>query len=111
MPDRLECQDAGYAYVWEYLVRPDAVDDFESAYGPDGDWVRLFRRHEGYVRTELLRDLDDPTRYLTVDSWTSRAAYEAFRESAAADFAALDARCERLTLRETPLSRFAVLRT
>lgn len=111
MPDRLERMDAGYAYVWEYLVRPHAVADFESAYGPDGDWVRLFRRHEGYVRTELLRDLDDPTCYLTVDYWVSRAAYEAFRESAAADFAGLDARCEQLTVRETSLSRFVVLKT
>jgi hypothetical protein len=36
-------------------------------------------------------------RYLTLDRWRDRAAYESFRRSAAADYAALDAAREALT--------------
>lgn len=97
-----------YVYIWEYLVRPETVDSFREAYGPDGEWVALFRRAAGYVRTELYRDLDDPHRYITVDSWESRQAYERFRQSFAGEFEDLDARCEALTLQEVRLGHFVV---
>ena len=61
-------EEPGYAYIWEYTVRPERVAEFEQAYGPDGEWVRLFRRAGGYVRTELHRDranLEDVFRQLT----------------------------------------------
>ncbi len=80
--------------------------EFERAYGPDGDWVRLFRRASGHLRTELLRDTDRPARYLTIDVWESRAAWERFRARWAAEYAALDARCGALTTRETQLGGF-----
>ena len=32
----------------------------------------------GYVGTELLRDVEHPSRYLVVDRWESAAAYDAF---------------------------------
>lgn len=95
-----------YVYLWEFQVAPDKVAAFEQAYGPAGDWVRLFRRAPGYARSELHRDLLNPQRFVTVDYWESRAAWEDFRSRFAAEFAALDARCETLTLRETELGRF-----
>ena len=33
-----------YVVVWEFEPRPDAVPAFVHAYGPDGEWVPLFRR-------------------------------------------------------------------
>lgn len=95
-----------YVYVWEYVVPPAHVQAFEETYGPEGEWVRLFRRGSGHVRTELLRDLQRPERYLTIDHWESRAAWEAFRAAFAREFEALDARCARWTSSEIEIGRF-----
>lgn len=94
---------AGYAYVWEFLVRPEQVADFERAYGPQGEWAALFRRAPGYIGTLLLRDASEANRYLTIDRWRSEQDYRQFREQYAAEYRAIDERCERLTLQERSL--------
>lgn len=96
-----------YCYVWEYIVAPEHASEFERTYGSDGDWVQLFRRATGHLRTELHRDRARPERYLTIDYWESQSAWEAFRAAFAAEFQALDARCAQWTTRETELGRFA----
>lgn len=98
-----------FAYVWEFRVRADRLQDFERTYGPAGDWVRLFRRSPAYVRTELLRDERDPRRFLTVDHWQSRASWAEFREAHKADFDALDRRCEEMTEGERLIGCFEPL--
>lgn len=95
-----------YSYVWEYRVRLDRIREFEAVYGPKGEWVRLFRRAPGYLETELFRDHDLPGRYLTVDHWKSREAYDTFRRRFSSEFDAVDERCERLTETETRLGDF-----
>ena len=65
--------------VWEFRVRPERLSEFLSAYAPGGDWDLLFRRGEGYLSTELLRDERDETRFLTIDRWDSREARDRFR--------------------------------
>jgi len=55
--------------VWEFRVRPERLSEFLSAYAPGGDWDLLFRRGEGFLSTELLRDERDETRFLTIDRW------------------------------------------
>jgi heme-degrading monooxygenase HmoA len=64
------------ALVFVYDVRHD--EEFERAYGSDGDWTRFFRAGQGYVGTEVLKDVEQPGRYLVVDRWESRDAYNAF---------------------------------
>jgi heme-degrading monooxygenase HmoA len=54
--------------------------EFERAYGPDGDWAEFFGGGQGYVGTELLRDVENPGRYLVIDRWDSREAYQSFVE-------------------------------
>jgi heme-degrading monooxygenase HmoA len=54
--------------------------EFERVYGPDGEWAEFFKSGRGYVGTELLRDVEHPTRYLLVDRWDSADAYNAFVE-------------------------------
>lgn len=98
---------AGYTYIWEYEVRPGASGEFLRHYGPDGSWARLFRVAPGYLDTVLLRDLDRPDRYVTIDRWESEAAFRAFRELHASEFEALDARCAALTISEKEIGRFA----
>jgi hypothetical protein len=94
--------------VWEFVVRAAAVEAFESAYGPDGAWARLFARHEGYRGTVLLRELSRPGRYLTVDSWDSAGERAAMLASAREEYDRLDRACEELTESERHLGTFAV---
>jgi heme-degrading monooxygenase HmoA len=62
------------------VFRYDARDpqDFEEAYGPNGEWARFFRQGQGFIGTELLRDLEEPDRYLVIDRWESIEAYNEF---------------------------------
>jgi heme-degrading monooxygenase HmoA len=89
-----------YEIFWEYEVLPEHTTAFEQLYGAEGEWARLFRGAEGYVETLLFRDTDRPTRYLTIDRWRSRAAFDAFVEAAGPAYAALDRRGDALTVRE-----------
>jgi quinol monooxygenase YgiN len=95
-----------YCYIWEYIVRRDRIAEFQAAYGPEGPWVELFMRDPAYLRTELLRDLDDPLRFVTIDCWVDKSSCDAFRRRVDHEFGAIDARCEALTERETFLGDF-----
>jgi heme-degrading monooxygenase HmoA len=95
-----------YEIFWEYEVRPGQVGAFERLYDADGEWARLFRQADGYVETLLFRDTDRPTRYLTVDRWRSRAAFDAFVEATTPAYAALDRRGDALTVRERRIGAF-----
>jgi len=64
------------ALVFSYEVRD--AETFERVYGPEGEWAAFFRTGHGYVGTELLRDVENPGRYLVIDRWESREAYNAF---------------------------------
>jgi heme-degrading monooxygenase HmoA len=83
--------------------------EFERAYGPSGEWARLFRRGDGYLGTELLRRSDNAGEYLVLDRWASRGAYEAFRARWSDEYRRLDQRMEELTEEETPLGAFETL--
>jgi 8-oxo-dGTP pyrophosphatase MutT (NUDIX family) len=96
----------GHVIVWEFRVRAGREAEFESAYGPDGEWARLFRRDPAYRGTDLLRDGAAERRYLTIDRWASGAANDAFRERWRSEYEALDRRCESLTEHEAALGRY-----
>ncbi len=95
--------------IWEFQVNTEAKLPFEQAYGPAGDWVRLFSRSSDYRGTQLLRDIDWPGRYLTFDHWTSREALRQFKQTHQADYDALDKQCEALTDNESLLGEFESL--
>jgi heme-degrading monooxygenase HmoA len=95
-----------YLIVWEFAVHADSRAEFERAYGPRGDWARLFERSPGFLGTQLLRDAQDPSRYLTLDRWAGREAYEDFLRRHETEYRAMDLHCESLTLRESPLGTF-----
>ena len=92
--------------VWEFRVHPGRAADFERAYGPEGDWARLFRRSPAYRGTELLRDPDDPERYLTLDRWDAVSDFEAFKATNGEDYRRLDQACEPLCSSERLVGRF-----
>ena len=64
------------ALVFSYEVREP--EEFERAYGADGEWAEFFRQGAGYIGTELLRDVELATRYIVIDRWESADAYNAF---------------------------------
>ena len=72
---------AGYAYIWEYRVRPETVGEFERMYGPEGAWVLLY--------------------------WRSADDWKAFRKASGSEFEALNKRGDALTYEETFLGEFA----
>ena len=95
-----------YLRVWEFVVRSEAVDAFVRLYGPAGPWVELFSRFDGFVETELLEDVSDPRRFVTVDRWSGEAAYLEMEAASGDAWRALDAEGEALTDRETFLGAF-----
>ncbi|PKM85276.1 MAG: hypothetical protein CVU86_03175 [Firmicutes bacterium HGW-Firmicutes-11] len=98
-----------YLYLWKFKVLLGKETEFRRIYGPEGEWVQLFRQGAGYVQTLLLKDLDVPGAYTTVDMWQSEAAYKVFKEKFVAEFEILDKKCERLTESEELVGRFESL--
>lgn len=95
-----------YCYIWSFRVRPENVPAFRDAYGPDGGWVRFFRRDPEYRGTQLLCDREDPTRFLTIDFWSSQEAWSSFHGRFAKQFESLDSQFETLTVEETHVGSF-----
>ena len=95
------------AIIWRFEVRDAHRAEFEAAYGPTGDWARLFARSGGFRGTELLR-ADDGS-YLTLDVWRARSDFDAFLAEHGADYAALDRSTEAWTRAEHRLGEYEVL--
>ncbi len=95
-----------YVYVWVYEVDPETRDQFRELYGPGGPWVDLFAKAPGYIGTQLLCDLDDSGRFITIDRWESEGAFAAFRSEYHDEFHRLDLMGEELTISETPIGEF-----
>ena len=96
----------GFLIAWEFRVRSGAEKRFEDAYGPQGLWAQLFMQGDGFVGTELIRDVRDRQRYLTLDLWTSEAAFEKFHAHHLAEYKAIDEMYESMTEQERELGRF-----
>jgi hypothetical protein len=76
------------------------------SYGATGDWARLFRGSEEYLGTQLLQDTGSPGRFLTLDWWHSRQAFERFKKAHADEYRALDDRCAGFTKTERHVGDF-----
>jgi quinol monooxygenase YgiN len=92
--------------LWEYVVKPEQVINFESHYASAGTWAMFFKKTRAYHGTVLLRDSDQPNRYVTVDVWAARAAYEAFRSEHAKEYEEIDRLCAEFTTSERCLGVF-----
>jgi heme-degrading monooxygenase HmoA len=95
-----------YLIMWRYDIHPAARDAFEQAYGPAGDWAALFRASPDYLGTQLLCDVAQPDRYVTIDYWRTADAFLAFKTHWHAAYAALDQQCAKLTITEKHLGSF-----
>jgi heme-degrading monooxygenase HmoA len=95
-----------FVILWEFEVKPGSENAFESVYGAQGDWFRLFRRDPHYRMTYLLKDTSRPRIYFTMDLWDSEGAYEHFINEHRETYNALDQTSEGLTLRERFIGAF-----
>jgi hypothetical protein len=98
-----------FVALWEYEVKPGDEERFEKAYGPDGDWVRLFQSDTHYYETRLLRDSLRRGVYLTMDFWASRGAYEEFVAGHRTEYEAIDSMSEQLTVKELRIGWFEMV--
>jgi heme-degrading monooxygenase HmoA len=94
--------------VWEFVVKEEARGQFELAYGPGGAWSELFGACPGFRGTTLLRDTQNPRRYLTVDLWDTLAQREQALAEHEAEYAGLDAAFAGWTESETEVGIFRV---
>jgi quinol monooxygenase YgiN len=83
--------------VWEFMARADKIKEFENYFADSGPWSALFRKNSGYHGTVLLRDLQIPRRYLTIDRWENAALHRAMRERYKLEFEELDRAGEAFT--------------
>ena len=97
-----------YVRVWKFRTAPGRTADFESAYGPAGDWARLFRLGEGYLGTELLHPHQPSGLYLTIDRWRSEADWQRFLANHGTAYRSLDARLAPLCAEDTEVGSFTV---
>lgn len=98
-----------FVTVWSYAIVTGKEKHFESLYGKDGDWVKLFKKHPDYIKTELAKDLNDNSRYITIDYWKSKESYYRFREEVKKEFDIIDKYGEELTISEIHLGEFEML--
>ena len=99
-------QESTFVIVWEFRINSRKRRAFERAYGPGGEWAKFFRKGKGYIATELVRDSQQPDRYITLDYWKSREHYEIFKRQNRKMYEMIDARCEALTTQEHEIGQF-----
>jgi heme-degrading monooxygenase HmoA len=95
-----------FVVVWQFEIAEDKIVGFETAYGPEGSWAKLFSKSPQYKGTELLRDAYAPGRYLTIDRWASEEDFRAFRKEHDQEYETLDRACDNLTGKETRVGAF-----
>lgn len=83
--------------IWEYRVERERIADFLQGYSDSGTWAILFQKDQAYQGTKLVRDIEDETRYLTIDSWGNIEAFTQFSKRFAKEYETLDRKCEGLT--------------
>ena len=67
-----------YSIVWKYKINPEFKDKFESEYGPNGQWAKLFNSSKHYRGSVLHTNVEDQNFYLLIDRWSSQENYEHF---------------------------------
>ncbi|MEO1241548.1 MAG: antibiotic biosynthesis monooxygenase [Pseudomonadota bacterium] len=94
------------AYVWTYRVKPEWRERFAEAYGPNGVWRAFFMKSSGYIRTDLMRDDDDPDRFATVDYFKDSQSRTDVVAANSEEFEKIDSEWEEATIEESFIGMF-----
>ena len=92
--------------IWEYHVMDEHIAQFKQIYAADGDWVKLFSKFPGFLKTELIQDCDHNNRFITIDYWMSRGDFLNMRGKIGPEYQELDIRTEKFMLSENHLGYF-----
>jgi heme-degrading monooxygenase HmoA len=95
--------------AWQYEVKEENRSKFELAYGPGGAWSNLFAWAPGYRGTVLLRDAEDPRKYLTFDVWDTEEDHLDFLNQRREEYAAMRAAFSELVISEASLGVYKLL--
>ena len=95
--------------VQEFVVKEEARGQFELAYGPGGAWSNLFDRCPGFRGTTLLRDTEDPRRYLAIELWDTAAQREQTLAERKDEYAILEASFADWAESQTEVGTFRVV--
>jgi heme-degrading monooxygenase HmoA len=95
-----------YSILWQFTVSASQKAGFVSAYSPAGAWAKLFARSSDFIATELIQDVQDPTRYVTIDRWKSAAAYETFARTFRSEYQILDVQLRSLSSEQHLIGHF-----
>jgi hypothetical protein len=95
--------------IWEFRVCEEQRAEFERHYAAGGTWSAFFQRDGAYKGTQLLHDVNDPGRYVTIDTWDDADSYGAFRAVHRQEYSELDKEMEALTEAEKRLGVFGVV--
>ena len=98
--------ESTYIVVWEYQVKAECEQEFVAAYGPDGEWARLFERSPEFQGVELLGSVGNAGRFFSLDHWSSSVAMDAFLAANATTYDVLDRRFSSLTVWERRIGGF-----
>jgi quinol monooxygenase YgiN len=101
--------DGVYVVIWEFMAKPGERGEFENFYGPDGEWVQLFRRSKSFLRMEFFRDRNNENHYVTIDSFASKQGYDDFVREFRQEYEALDRRCDGVSESEREIGCFTAL--
>lgn len=95
--------------VWEYIVKAEHLDQFIQTYSPDGEWSTLFKKHQGYIKTELIQDTSLNNRFITIDHWDSLLAYSDMKNRSRKEYRALDETFEKFIVDENYIGIFQIV--
>ena len=98
--------ESTYIVVWEFQVKAGCEAEFIAAYGPDGEWARLFRRSPEFLGVELLESVGNAGRFFTLDHWSSASSRDVFMSANATAYDVLDRRFSSLTVWERRIGGF-----
>ena len=94
--------------IREFVVKDKARGQFELAFGPGGAWSKLFAKSPGFRGTTLLRDNQDPRRYLTIELWNTDAQRDQSLTENQAEYSDLEKALEEWTESRMEVGTFSV---
>lgn len=94
--------------IWSFQVVASKQKTFEAVYGSKGAWAQLFRNSPFYKGTTLLKQLDSPLVYWTLDHWYDLKSFEEFYSSYISAYNELDQKCAGLHLCEKKIGVFEI---
>ena len=95
-----------FVYIWKYIVKEENIDDFISAYGSEGKWLKFFRKSNDYIQTKLINDINEPFVYITIDYWSNKEGRDQFIKSHQSEYNDIDKSCEGIIIKEELIGEY-----